>query len=63
MYSVWKYAGEVREIYSFFSGGEKREGKCSSRIFVMESVGRNTGCAFSFAVDFLICFINSNGRM
>ena len=61
--SVWKYAGKVRGIYSFFGDGKKREGKCSSRIFAMESAGRNTGCVFSFAVDFLFCFIDHNGRM
>ena len=53
-----KYAGEAREIYSFFSVGKKWEGKCSFCIFFGRSVGQNTKCAFSFAVDLLFCFLN-----
>jgi len=36
---VWKYAGEVRKIYSFFSVGKKREGKSSFCIFFGKRVG------------------------
>ena len=60
---VWKYAGEVREIYSFFSVGKKREGKSS-----FADVGFVAGeavckCAFSFAVGFVVCFVSNYGRM
>jgi hypothetical protein len=36
---VVKYAGKVRQIYSFFGGREKREGKSSSHIFAGKCVG------------------------
>ena len=60
---VCKYAGEVREIYSFFSEGKKREGKCSFCIFLGRSVGRNTKCAFSFALAISLCFISAVAKI
>ena len=54
---VWKYAGEVREIYSFFSVGKKREGESSFCIFFGKRVGQNTKCAFSFAVGYRLSLI------
>ena len=63
MQFVCRYAVEVREIYSFFCVGKKREGKCSFCFFRRESIGQKTKCAFTFAVGFLICFIDHNGRI
>ena len=54
---VWKYVGEVREIYSFFGVGKKREGKSSFCIFFGKRVGQNTKCAFSFAVAYHLSVI------
>ena len=54
---VWKYAGEVREIYSFFGVGKKREGKSSFCIFFGKRVGQNTKCTFSFAVGYRLSLI------
>ena len=54
---VWKYAGEVREIYSFFGVGKKRDGKSSFCIFFGKRVGQNTKCAFSFAVAYHLSVI------
>ena len=60
---VWKYAGEVREIYSFFSVGKKREGKSSFCIFFGKRIGQNTKCAFLFAVAHLLCFESANDKI
>ena len=51
------------EIYSFFGGGEKGEGKSS-----FADVGFGDGlavckCAFSFAVGFSVWFLNDDGRI
>ena len=43
---VCKYAGEVREIYSFFSVGKKREGKCSFCFLSAKSVGQKQNVHF-----------------
>ena len=53
----------MREIYSFFGGGEKREGKSSFVVFGFGVGGADCKCAFSFAVDFAICFVVNIGRM
>ena len=60
---VWKYAGEVREIYSFFSLGKKREGKSSFCIFFGKRVGQNTKSAFPFAVAHLLCFVSVKDKI
>ena len=41
----------------FFGGGEKGEGKSSFAVFGFVAGGADCKCAFSFAVDFAICFV------
>jgi len=53
----------VREIYSFFGGGEKKEGKSS-----FADIGFGEGeavckCAFTVAVVFFICFLKKHTRI
>ena len=53
---------QVREIYSFFGGGEKKEGKSSFAdmgLGVGEAVCK---CAFTVAVGFLVCFVSKVAR-
>ena len=60
---VWKYAGEVRKIYSFFSVGKKREGKSSFADMdfgVGEAVCK---CAFTVAVGYIVRFVNKHERI
>ena len=60
---VWKYVGVVEGNLFFFGGGEKREGKSSFADMdfgVGEAVCK---CAFSFEVDFAICFVANIGRI
>ena len=59
---VWKYAGEVREIYSFFSEGKKREGKSSFAVFGFAVGGADCKCAFPYALDFSVCFVMKDAR-
>ena len=54
---VWKYAGEVREIYSFFSVGKKSEGKSSFAILGFALGVADCKCAFSCAVANCFLFI------
>ena len=63
MLCVWKYAGEVREIYSFFGMGKKREGKCSFCIFSGKRVEQNTKCALLFALAVYLCFISAVAKL
>ncbi len=60
---VCKYAGEEREIYSFFSVGKKREGKCSFCFSAGKKRWAKTKCAFSFALAYLLCFESANGKI
>ena len=53
----------MREIYSFFGGGEKMERKSSFAAVGFGAGGADCKCAFSFAVDFAICFVVNIGRM
>ena len=50
---VWKYAGEVREIYSFFSEGKKREGKSSFAVFGFAVGVADCKCTFSCGAGIL----------
>ena len=50
---VCKYAGEMGEIYSFFSEGKKREGKCSFCIFLTEALGKIQNVHFPLRWAFL----------
>ena len=58
---VWKYVGVVEGNLFFFGGGERKEGKSSFAVFGFG--GADCKCAFSFAVDFAICFVVNIGRM
>ena len=60
---VWKYVGVVEGNLFFFGGGEKGEGKSSFAVFGFGAGGADCKCAFSFAVDFAICFVANIGRM
>ena len=60
---VCKYAREEREIYSFFSVGKKREGKCSFCFSVGKKRWAKTKCAFSFALAYLPCFKYDYGKI
>ena len=58
VFKVLSFAFERWEIYSFFGGGEKGEGKSS-----FADLGFGAGvavckCAFSFAVALIVCFKN-----
>jgi hypothetical protein len=48
----------VREIYSFFGGGEKRERKSSFADVGFGEGGAVCKCAFSFAVGILVQFVH-----
>ena len=60
---VWKYVGVVEGNLFFFGGGERREGKSSFVVFGFGAGGADCKCAFSFAVDFAICFVANIGRI
>ena len=58
VFKVLIFTVERWEIYSFFGGGEKGEGKSS-----FADLGFGAGvavckCAFSFAVALIVCFKN-----
>ena len=53
----------MREIYSFFGGGEKRERKSSFADVGFGEGGAVCKCAFTVAVGFLICFFGYKARM
>ena len=59
---VWKYAGVGEGNLFFFGGGKKREGKSSFAVFGFAVGGADCKCAFSFAVDFIPCFVLAEGR-
>ena len=59
---VWKYAGVAVGNLFFFDGGKKREGKSSFAVFGFAVGGADCKCAFSFAVDFIPCFVSGEGR-
>ena len=54
---VCKYAGEVREIYSFFCVGKKREGKCSFCFFVGKALGEKQNVHFPLRWAFSFVFL------
>ena len=60
---VWKYVGVVEGNLFFFGGGEMKEVKSSFAVFGFGAGGADCKCAFSFAVDFAICFVVNIGRM
>ena len=60
---VLKYAGVGEGNLFFFGGGEKRERKSSFAVFGFAAGGADCKCAFSFAVDFAICFVVNIGRI
>ena len=60
---VWKYVGVVEGNLYFFSGGERKEVKSSFAVFGFGVGGADCKCAFSFAVDFAICFVVNIGRI
>ena len=61
VHTVCEYAGVAVGNLFFFGGGEKREGKSSFAVFGFG--GADCKCAFSFAVDFAICFVVNIGRI
>ena len=63
VHTVCEYAGVAVGNLFFFSGGERREGKSSFAVFGFGVGGADCKCAFSFAVDFAICFVANIGRM
>ena len=63
VFNVLIFAVVRWEIYSFFGGREKREGKSSFAVFGFGAGGADCKCAFSFAVDFAICFVVNIGRI
>ena len=58
-----KYVGVAEGNLFFFGGGERKEGKSSFAVFGFGVGGADCKCAFSFAVDFAICFVANIGRM
>ena len=60
---VWKYAGGGEGNLFFFWRWEKREGKSSFADMGFGVGGAVCKCAFSFAVGFVVCFVNNYGRM
>ena len=60
---VCKYAGEVREIYSFFRDGKKREGKCSFCFFEWKALGKKQNVHFPLRWAFSFIFFGHIGRM
>ena len=61
--SGWKYSGVGVGNLFFFGGGERKEVKSSFAVFGFGAGGADCKCAFSFAVDFAICFVVNIGRM
>ena len=59
---VWKYTGVAEENLFFFCGGNKRERKSSFADVGFGAGGADCKCAFSFAVDFIPCFVSAEGR-
>ena len=58
VFKVLIFAFERWEIYSFFGGGEKREGKSSFADVAFGAGLVVCKCAFSFAVALIVCFRN-----
>ena len=62
-YSVsCKYTGVGEGNLFFFWRWEKREGKSSFADVGFGAGGAVCKCAFSFAVDFIPCFVLADGR-
>ena len=59
---VWKYAGVAVGNLFFFGGGEKREGKSSFAVFGFAAGEADCKCAFSYALDFSVCFVSKDTR-
>ena len=59
---VWKYAGVGEGNLFFFCRWEKRERKSSFADVGFGAGGAVCKCAFSFAVDFIPCFVLADGR-
>ena len=62
VHTVCEYAGVAVGNLFFFGGGKKREGKSSFAVFGFAVGGADCKCAFSFAVDFIPCFVSAEGR-
>ena len=63
IHPVCKYAGVGAGNLFFFGGGKKRARKSSFAVFGFAVGVADCKCAFSFVVDFVICFRRHNGRM
>ena len=63
VFNVLIFAVVRWEIYSFFSVGKRREGKSSFADVAFGAGLAVCKCAFSFAVDFAICFVVNIGRI
>ena len=59
---VWRYAGVAEGNLFFFGGGEKRKGKSSFAILGFALGKADCKCAFSFALDFSVCFVSKDTR-
>ena len=60
--SVWNYTGVGVGNLFFFLRGKKRERKSSFAVFGFVAGGADCKCAFSFAVDFIPCFVLADRR-
>ena len=60
--SFWKYAGVGVGNLFFFRVGKKRKRKSSFAVFDFVAGGVDCKCAFSFAVDFIPCFVLADER-
>ena len=58
VFKVLIFAFERWEIFSFFGGGEKGEGKSSFADVAFGAGLAVCKCAFSYAVGFVVCFRN-----
>ena len=63
VFKVLIFAFERWEIFSFFGGGEKGEGKSSFADVAFGAGSAVCKCAFSFAVGFFFFFFNNDGRI
>ena len=63
IHPVCKYAGVGAGNLFFFGGGKKRARKSSFAVFGFAVGVADCKCAFSFVVDFVICFRRHNARM
>ena len=62
---VWlvvKYAGVAEGNLFFFGGGKKGERKSSFVVFGFAAGEADCKCAFSYALDFSVCFVSKDTR-